>query len=204
MISRCTYKNHGHEARQHQTVWTRTPGYSALRNPHLKKPLRKGGAHGGSGSNPLNWIPIVGSRDEPYRRYCGQTLFVGHVRLERRVISLLYVLSVRCRHEAPFEKENTVPPLCLFGGWWSPKNHRTAYVVSLITVCLPPCPWLCSHVLRHRQPQKSYQPVVCAVREEPNLHPEFCQRDVHPRIQTLTLRFTRSMCCSARVTELAS
>ena len=46
--------------------------------------------------------------------------------------------------------------------------------------------------------------LFCAVREEPNLQLEFCQRDASLRIQTLTLRFMRSMCCSVRGTEIAS
>ena len=76
--------------------------------------------------------------------------------------------------------------------------HRSRWT----TVCLPPRPRLLNYCARtfnatdnHGNPTNQ---LFWAVREEPNLQLEYNQRDVSLRIQTLTLRLTRSMCCSTR------
>ena len=46
-------------------VWTRNFRVLGSSEPTPEKPLRSGGAQGGSQSNPPSWIPNRGVQDEP-------------------------------------------------------------------------------------------------------------------------------------------
>ena len=74
---------------------TRNPRVLGSSEPTPEEPLRRGGAQGGSGSNPPNWIPNSGVQGEPCAVRCCQlitSVWGRHVRLVRRVIALPYVL----------------------------------------------------------------------------------------------------------------
>ena len=77
-----------------------------------KSPLRRGGAQGGSGSNPPSWIPNRGVQCEPVQKILRLTLLRsdGVVRLGCRVITAPYVVfTVRGRDEGSPRRGRTQP-----------------------------------------------------------------------------------------------
>ena len=93
--------------------------------PTPEEPLRRGGAQGGSGSNPPNWIPNRGVQGELVQSDAAVNSITsrGVVQLERRIIVFAFVdVTVRGCNECPSSEGRTQPRdivlalHCVYGG----------------------------------------------------------------------------------------
>ena len=109
------------------------------------RPSPRGGAQGGSGSNPPNWIPSRGSR-EPVQKILRSTLLhssgARHVRLGRRVNSLPYVLLRGAAMRASSGGEHS-PAICqvifkvIDGEEWERMSSSTSKYTKFVNIRHP-------------------------------------------------------------------
>ena len=120
---------------------TRNPRVLGSSEPTPEEALRRGGAQGGSGSNPPNWIPNRGVQGEPVQSDSAVKIMTsrGVVQLERRITKFAYVdVTGGAAMSAPLQGANTAPlrrafiTQCFYGVGGRLKNHHYLTATELV------------------------------------------------------------------------